>query len=111
MYLKIGDCPVEGRDHVVRLLDLLGSKTCYPVEEEISYQTQYMEDQDGEDSQNKYDELRSEEESSEDDEEEEVPTGKLKGNQLELHGKRPKCAKLGKSSLAQRDQDRPDVKP
>ena len=69
MYLRIGDCPVKGREHVVKLLDLLGSRTCYPVEEELSYQSQYMEDPDDEDSQDKYDKPRSEEESSEDSEE------------------------------------------
>ena len=59
MYLRIGDCPVKGRDHVVKLLDLLGSKTCYPVEEEASYESQYLEGPDGEDSQEKYDRASS----------------------------------------------------
>ena len=65
-FLKVGQCPVEGRDHVVQLMDALGTNTERPAPEplnsEESEQSESDEEPEEENSQQAYDEPPSEEE-------------------------------------------------
>ena len=67
MYLKIGDVPSTGRDHVVNYLDLIESKTPWPAELQDEEELNTQVDPAEKDSQDIYDELTSEH-SSEDEE-------------------------------------------